>query len=58
MTSSSGIDRIRLTYPVAGSGSHLCDDSRIIASSVPKMMPPSAASPVSVSVKVMPSRNR
>ena len=58
MTSRSGIDRIRLTYPVAGSDSHLCDDSRIIASNVPKMMPPAAASPVRVSVKVIPSLNR
>ena len=33
-------------------------DSRIIASSVPKTMPPVIASTVSVSVKLMPSLNR
>jgi len=33
-------------------------ESRIIASSVPKKMPPTIASAVSVSVNVMPSRNR
>ena len=58
MTSNSGIERIRFTYPVAGSDSHLCDDKRIIASSVPKKMPPTAASAVSVSVKLIPSLNR
>src|SRR6266446_9177740 len=33
-------------------------DSRINASSVPKIRPPNAARPVSVSVNVMPSKNR
>src|SRR5450631_3552832 len=33
-------------------------DSRISASSVPKIRPPREASPVSVSVNVMPSKNR
>ncbi len=33
-------------------------DNRINAISVPKIRPPSAASPVSVSVNVMPSKNR
>src|SRR3981081_4189066 len=38
--------------------SSLKPDSRISASKVPKIRPPSAASPVSVSVNVMPSKNR
>ncbi len=33
-------------------------DNRINAISVPKIRPPSAESPVSVSVKVIPSKNR
>src|SRR5450432_3544196 len=38
--------------------SSLNPDSRISASSVPKIRPPTDASPVSVSVNVMPSKNR
>src|SRR5476649_2381231 len=38
--------------------SSLNPDSRISASSVPKISPPTDASPVSVSVNVMPSKNR
>src|SRR5260370_6173435 len=38
--------------------SSLKPDSRINAISVPKIRPPSAESPVSVSVKVMPSKKR
>ena len=33
-------------------------ESRIIASSVPKTMPPAVASRVSMMVKLMPSKNR
>ena len=47
-----------MTYVAAGTLSHLKLDSRIIASSVPKTMPPVIAIAVSVSVNVIPSLNR
>ena len=49
---------MRLTYAPAGTFNHLWLDNRIIASSVPKMMPPVIARSVSVTVNVMPSLNR
>src|SRR6478672_9611531 len=58
ITSTRGIERIRFTYPPASIDSGLKLESRIIASRVPKMMPPVMASSVSVTVKVMPSRKR
>jgi hypothetical protein len=58
MTSTRGTERMRFTYAPAGRPSSRKLDSRIMASSVPKITPPSMASPVRVSVKVMPSLNR
>jgi hypothetical protein len=58
MTSTSGTERIRFTYPPASTESGRKLESRIIASSVPKMIPPVMAMSVSVTVKVMPSRKR
>ena len=50
ITSTSGIERIRFTYPDAASASGLIDDSRAIASSVPKNRPPITAMVVSSTV--------
>jgi hypothetical protein len=47
-----------LTYAPASIETGRNDDRRIIASSVPKTMPPVMAISVSVTVKVMPSLKR
>src|SRR5437764_11944189 len=49
---------MRLTYPAAGSDSGGSPESRIIANSVPKMMPAEVARAVSISVNFIPSRKR
>ena len=49
---------MRFTYAPATIETAVTLASRIIASSVPKMMPPVIASSVSVTVNVMPSRKR
>src|SRR5574341_2133288 len=58
MTSTSGTERMRLTYIAAGTLSSAWLESRIMASSVPKMIPPVIAIAVSVSVNVIPSLKR
>src|SRR3954471_8667385 len=58
MTRTKGSDRIRSTYSPAIQPSNLNPDSRINAISVPKVSAPTTESAVSVSVNVMPSKNR
>src|SRR3569832_1845735 len=58
ITSTSGIERIRLTYPVTISEIGLMLDSRIMANIVPMTIPPSIANSVNCTVKAIPVWNK